>query len=703
MSKHKLISNDDLILALFDFIFLSHKQHFNNHRSFTLDHHDTSLSNTQLSRPFTPSSFLFLHALKVSFDLTFLENDEVGRSCYTQGSSYTRGEPFQQPPPQCDATDSNNLVTVPKEDCVGTCRALDVITSSHITLWKTKIIPAVNALLDDDLIQVKPQFKMPNDTFLLNATNNVQRCQYTTEYGIPIPQYYKTPLNSSYSDQLKGVDLVVFVTMRPLTMTVKGSGMMCVTQTMNGVKRPVMGLINISPGVFNSLSMRNQIMTVLHMMYHILGFNLQSFKDAGLQLISTTDTFNSESKTIFYLNAPNAVAQMKSHFSCQDQTKLNGLPLENYEELIIPFKYTLDMTDYEKGKVPLLESRIFFNELMSSTFQSIEPSEGAMPSKISLAVLQDLGYYSMNDSSLDLYEKKLNALGVVTLSTLQYVWGRSQGCSMLTQRCEFWEASVQRFGYFCSSNDGNTKMCTFDLKSKGKCDAAPYATTIPPYYVHFSGTNKGGLSILRDYCPIVLQAENGDCTKSYNKPSDAILKQTGESYGTYSGCFFSNLVSQESGMDYRDQQPESRCYEYSCGPLESNSTTFIDTYLFVKIGNYWLKCPKEGGVLLNKANQYNGQIECPRVDVLCNRNSTRPNYSASVADQEQNKRQDVDIWKWARDLSWWVWLIIGLGVGAVILLLCFFVVCLYCRKVYKKRGKWNTTKTIDIRDIDIQH
>lgn len=264
-----------VLLTLIDFLFLSQEHYLTNRhwdRSLSSGRHHHHHSDSYDDSPFfsslsSPSSFFFLHALKVSFDLTFLENDEAARSCYTEGSSYTRGSPYQQTPPQCDATDSTNLVTVPKEDCVGTCKVLDVITSSHITVWKTNIIPAVSAILDD-LIQVKPQFKMPNDTFLLDVanSNNVQRCQYTTEYGIPIPQFYKTPLNTSYSDQLKGVDLVVFVTMRPLTMTVKGSGMMCVTQNFNGVKRPVMGLINISPGVFKSLSTRNQIMTVLHMM-----------------------------------------------------------------------------------------------------------------------------------------------------------------------------------------------------------------------------------------------------------------------------------------------------------------------------------------------------------------------------------------------------------------------------------------------------
>ena len=205
----------------------------------------------------------FSNCIRVHFDLSYLENDESQRSCYSEGSSYVRGDisGFSSLP-SCDATDNDKLLTLPPDSCSGTCQIYDVVNSLQIGIWKNQIIPTVQSMLSD-LITVKSDYRMNNDTFLLDSTNSLQsRCQYTTEYGVPIPSKYKTLTNET----LSGVDLVVFVTMRPVSMVFKGSGMMCLSQSINGTKRPVMGLINISTNYFNSLNPRSRIMMVLHMM-----------------------------------------------------------------------------------------------------------------------------------------------------------------------------------------------------------------------------------------------------------------------------------------------------------------------------------------------------------------------------------------------------------------------------------------------------
>jgi len=181
----------------------------------------------------------------------------------------------------------------------------------------------------------------------------------------------------------------------------------------------------------------------------------------------------------------------------------------------------------------------------------------------------------------------------------------------------------------------------------------------------------------------------------------------GEDYNSNAGCFYSNMVSQSSGLDYSKYTPTSRCYEFSCGPPDLDAfinSTIVDTHLFVKIGSYWMRCPQEGGYVLNKANQFNGKIFCPPVDVMCSKNSTRlSNFNSDVADRVKNARVEEDIWKWAKDLSWWVWLIIGLGCGAIVIIFIGILIFCFCRNKVKMGGKWNTKKTIDIRNIDMMH
>lgn len=209
-----------------------------------------------------------IHAIRVHFDYTYLDQDESQRSCYTSGQSFVRGDPSSE---SCELTNNAAMLTVPPQDCIGTCQIYDVITNSHKSIMKNTVMPVVSLILND-LLNLKSEYMMPNDVFLLNSeTNSTQRCQFTTEYGVPIlDSMYKSGPSLNQSQVLTGVDLVVFVTMRPLTSTVRGSGMVCVRQTFNGVKRPIMGLINISPTQLSGLSQRQRVMVVLHMMVSIL-------------------------------------------------------------------------------------------------------------------------------------------------------------------------------------------------------------------------------------------------------------------------------------------------------------------------------------------------------------------------------------------------------------------------------------------------
>lgn len=133
-------------------------------------------------------------------------------------------------------------------------------------------------------------------------------------------------------------------------------------------------------------------------------------------------------------------------------------------------------------------------------FPTTNPLLGPMrKSVLSLAILEDMGWYLADSSAADLL-----------------LWGRNLGASFSQGACPAWPASAVGT-YVCPIVGGTTQfdttksdtaMCSFDRTQKGYCKFKTYSSPIPSPYRYFvtSGgspdTTRGGLSALLDYCPM---------------------------------------------------------------------------------------------------------------------------------------------------------------------------------------------------------
>lgn len=199
---------------------------------------------------------------------------------------------------------------------------------------------------------------------------------------------------------------------------------------------------------------------------------------------------------------------------------------------------------------------------------------------------------------------------------------------------------------------------------------------------------------MNDYCPSVIRIPSGDCRNVLDTPYDST---TAEIYGNTSRCFLSSLTEQISGKTRSSAL--STCFPTACGPAKNGTS---EIYLYVKIGKYWSQCPREGGDVIS-VSLYSGSLFCPPYDVICSENVTTANFNWDIADPEKNKAQP----NWSEQLAaqiaalpWWVWLIIGLGLGSIILLLIVLIIGCAIRQSAINKRKKNAVNVVDLRNPD---
>ncbi|KAI0215683.1 Leishmanolysin-like peptidase [Lamellibrachia satsuma] len=287
--------------------------------------------------------------------------------------------------------------------------------------------------------------------------------------------------------------------------------------------RPVAGYINICPKVLSD-STDLLIVTVKHELMHGLGFTSDfydssrfggssSFVTLPWMLKTVTRTYwkvasGTTTRQLKMITSPRVVEEVRKHFNC---STLEGAELEDQGS-----SGTAD-SHWEK--------RVFWNEAMTGILRAVDR---ASFSRITLAFLEDTGWYKVNFNMADSYQ-----------------WGRNKGCYFVKKSCFDWmETADNRAGEqwpYC--NYGFGRICARNHDVLLSCQIRKYKTYLPSKYQNFHtiyGVNKknvpqyGGYLYLADYCPYA--KVDSVCAAESHQPSDPVNFHL-ERYGQWSMCF----------------------------------------------------------------------------------------------------------------------------------------------------------------------
>lgn len=398
--------------------------------------------------------------------------------------------------------------------------------------------------------------------------------------------------------------------------------------------RPVAGHANLCPSSISTdlKDLKALIATVKHELTHVLGFSVSLFAyyrdEFGQPLtrrdsspgpipvdISTGYAGWSEKvikkfvrrdwltgggiidKEVHLVVTPTVVKEVRSYFNC---STLEGAELEDQGA------DGTSMTHWEK--------RLFENEAMTGTH-----TQNSIYSRLTLAVLQDTGWYIANFSHADKLE-----------------WGRNLGCAFVKKSCKSWinerRQSNQSIRPFCDKVKGDLLeiSCTEDRTSKAVCNMKQYNTPLPARYQNFdfldgianeSLAHYGGSVDLADYCPFIQeftwQAHNvtvrgSRCDFSGNN-LDQEKNAALEHYGPKTRCFEHGQRWDQRSCIYRRHWHHygAGCYTYEC----------TNGHLSIVVGNHSYPCyyPDQLVHIQQMVDlwYYTGSIICPACAKLC--------------------------------------------------------------------------------------
>jgi Leishmanolysin len=385
--------------------------------------------------------------------------------------------------------------------------------------------------------------------------------------------------------------------------------------------RPTAGMLHlcIDPDFFEMSQRNKTIVTIMHEVGHVLGFNSRSMahfrRPDGTpvtprvdgEIVETEVECTGPSTARRYANVtlpseeilqfrsvrggvrvaemvtPSVLQVVRNHFDCQE---LSGAELESGEYSPLagnPVEQACIGDHWER--------RLFRNDFMNPVVDGVEYSP--FISTITLAYFADSGWYQID----------------LTMAELAGSWGRGAGCSFVEDTCIDGDGHVSpSFKPFFCDNAATKKTangllreiagCTDDLSRKASCSLGAYEEELPLEYQYFGeslGGTVGGDDPFIDYCPTYAGFANGLCS---NKENAAILQ-----------------VNQIERFGSRN----SRCL---VGVVQASSTALClpiacvaeDRTLHVKINGFWRQCESKEQKL--KVFE-DGFIVCPDPRRVC--------------------------------------------------------------------------------------
>ena len=333
---------------------------------------------------------------------------------------------------------------------------------------------------------------------------------------------------------------------------------------------------------------------MLHHFIRLLGFNAALSESAYDYLPSETIDGNK----IYYLktegeyNFTNVINYARKYFNCPSIERIDlYVDDENLDDEGWNYEYTIN------NIIGLYwPKRLFLGELLTK----FDYPEEQVLSGFTLAFLDDLPYLRVT--------KNYNG------GSLKF--GKNKGCEFFYNYCgnssnsrstfanEFFLPNDPGIGQKPSCSSGRLSKTIYKLESIAEEDKDNEAL-IFEYYL---GNFEFGGSRATNFCPIAQfdyssterYIYSGRCSDSKTTLTDG----RNEKISDNSFCVLSSLESGTSSTP----EPEvlSLCYEMKCSPKS----------LTIKIGEYYIVCPREGGKI--KAKGFNGYLLCPDYYLICN-------------------------------------------------------------------------------------
>jgi hypothetical protein len=436
------------------------------------------------------------------------------------------------------------------------CEANDVLTTGKLKLLLENLMPRVHTYLTNSLAVVPVIGPL---TLAISAEQgDAPECGNDVASGsVVVPPEYLFGAAGR-----PNTDLIVFVTTWPTSGTVRAFASACAT---DNAGRPVGGLINVSPGKLVETGNDINYATILHEMFHVVGFSAAAFPtyiDANGEPLTELGVIEKTKlkygKTVYLAKPPRLLEAARAHFECDS---VKGIELDEVDTNGIGFG-----NHWEK--------RLLGNELMTPTISERDFSV----SELTLAMIESSGWYVVNYQQAD-----------------PLLYGKATGCSFLEDKCNTW----QQPGYRPCKHylDPGSEECSFDMIRFGHCDTIRSSVCLEDFYQVFANDcEAGGAQRTADYCPLVSATFSctNDTLMREGRPASMSPQSRGESFSQQSRCFHAGEG---------DKALTARCFSYRCS----------ETELTVNVGNASVTCPRAGAVVPTSL----GKIECPPYDSLC--------------------------------------------------------------------------------------
>ncbi|GBF91572.1 leishmanolysin-like peptidase [Raphidocelis subcapitata] len=342
---------------------------------------------------------------------------------------------------------------------------------------------------------------------LLNpgANKKLQLCGLAKVNGSHIAPYRQCSLGGGSCSDYQGgtgehTDYYLYITAQQDNHCASGAvawALPCLYDT--STNRPLLGSANVCPANLAAADSEAAVSVLVHELLHGLGFTDDSFdrfvdstgapipKDQVVKEI--TDAYGRPTTLVI---SPTVAAETRAQFGCDS---VPGAALEN---------------EGGQGSANAhWEYRWFQGELMVATNLFAVYGKPATMSRITLAFMQDTGWYDID----------WDAAGFLD-------WGYKAGCDFVLATCDAFMAANPSQRFYCGKEDFSVttnSVCTFDGMARAKCEEAQFAdgcvmkmalyaapNCLTPQYATAAGDKFGWAAGLDSRCyPVTWLFNNG--------------------------------------------------------------------------------------------------------------------------------------------------------------------------------------------------
>ena len=343
---------------------------------------------------------------------------------------------------------------------------------------------------------------------------------------------------------------------------------------------------------------------MFHTITHLLGFEKFILRSRGK--LSTTNNIkriNGNSRNRLIATGGKMMEKARDYFNCYD----------NFPGI----EFDTDNTDLNGEELLHWDKRLMLGDYMTSDIYY--PDQAI--SEITLALLEDLRWYEINYYTGGLMR-----------------FGKHKGCNFINSDCVKLNAAKEISPSFSNEfcfQDGTDVYgtCSPGRQSRGYCLQKTNYVDVPEFFRRiFTSkewtTNYGSKNV--EYCPITSEtiveetykyytgncqignSNYGDEMESTGLSYSSMSKDFGEQLGENSFCSLSSIYNKNEGYS---GALRPTCYSMLCS----------DKSLTIQIGDEFVVCPREGGLIKIGKNsrsqtqytKYYGYLYCPDYNLIC--------------------------------------------------------------------------------------